>query len=216
MAITQTVSDSYGTYYYIDSSSSKDVLTWEQMCENAKYFYSYTSANFPEWSLNAVCAMLGNFRYEGAMNPSQWEYGKNKSTSYGYGLGQWTPATKLLEWLTENGYLSYSMPGQIQRIEWEAKNNAQWISTTAYPLTFEEFLASELPCDTLASYWLYDWERPKDPAATEQYRKDAALSFYELLSGETSEPPAPPSPPEPEPSENRPMKVWMYHRSFIE
>lgn len=205
----QTVTDSYGTYYYIDSDSIRDVLTWEQMKTNALYFYTYALANFPEWSLNAVSAMLGNIRYEGVMNPSQWQYGLGKSESGGYGLVQWTPATKFLTWASAKGYSRTEMSGQIQKIGWEAATGEQWIITSKYPVTFTDFLKSEQPPDYLASVWLYNYERPKRPGDTESYRREMALTWYQYLSGEPPNPPEPPEPPKPGTKKNG-MPVYMY------
>lgn len=198
-----TVNDTYGTYYYIDSSSASDVLTKEQQDANAIYIRDYCVDVHPDWTANAVAAMCGNFAHEGVMNPAQWQYGMDKSPDSGYGLGQWTPSTKILDFLSGGGYPSYSIPGQIERIAWEAANNQQWISTSSYPMSMSEFLTSDNPPADLASAWLYDWERPLDPAATEQIRRDDADYFYELF-GET--------PPEPPKKEKTGLKPCFYHR----
>lgn len=207
MSKTVTVSGTYGTYYYIDSSSSSDVLTWEEMLTNATYFYSNVNALYPDWTLNSIAGMLGNIRYEGAMNPSQWQYGLDKSLNGGYGLCQWTPATKLLDWLPSIGEPRTSIDGQVQRIHHEAINGGQWISTSKYPMTFSQFLASTDSPDTLASVWLYNYERPKRPQDTESYRRSMANTFYEYLSGQEPTPPEPPNPPT---QSKKRMPIYMY------
>lgn len=200
-----TVNDEYGTYYYIDSSSSRDRLSWEQMLSNGTYFRNYCADKYPDWTLQAISAMLGNIQSEGIMNPSQWEYGRNKSLDYGYGLVQWTPATKFLNWAQENGYSRTQISGQVERIGYEAANSIQWISATSYPMSFEDFLSSEDSPSTLASTWLYNYERPKYPGQTEQARRNQANVWYEYLSGEEPDPPHPPIP-----TDRKRMPIYMY------
>lgn len=202
MAATITVTDSYGTYYYIDSDSSSDVLTKEQQDANALYIRDYCLDKYSDWTTNAIAAMCGNFAHEGIMNPAQWQYGMGKAPDSGYGIGQWTPSTKILDFLSSVGYPSYSLPGEVERIAWEAANQEQWISTSAYSISMQEFLVSEEPPADLASAWLYDWERPLDPGATESARRDDADYFFELFGG---------TPPKPK-QDKTGLKPCFYHR----
>lgn len=213
MAEAVSVTDKYGTYYYIDSSSSRDVLSWAQMCSNALYFYTYAHTFYPTWTKESISAMLGNIRYEGIMNPSQWQYGLNKSETGGYGLVQWTPATKFLNWLSPAQSRTAIAP-QVQRIGYENANNIQWIKTKNYPLSFSEFLNSNLEPEYLASVWLYNYERPARPHETESYRKSMARTWYDYLGGGDPEPPGPtPDPPEPPGpiAHSRNMSIALYH-----
>lgn len=210
MAEVVLVTDSYGAYYYIDSSSSKDVLTRAQRDENALYIRNYCAAIYPSWTVNAVSAICGNFAHEGIMNPSQWEYGRGMSTKYGFGLGQWTPATKILNYLSGLGLPNYSIQGQMDRVNYESVNpGTQWIATSSYNLSMIEFLSSVESPAWLASAWLYDWERPKNPTSTEGIRQQEAEYYYQLFTG--SEPPDPPPVP-PEPGIKARMKPCFYHR----
>lgn len=211
MADTIQVSDNYGTYYYINSSSSRDVLIRAHRDANALYIRDYCAIAFPTWTLNALSAICGNFAREGVMNPSQWEYGRAMSTKYGFGLGQWTPATKILDYLSALGVPNYSIPGQMNRVNYESVNpGTQWIATASYNLSMPEFLTSEESPAWLASAWLYDWERPKNPASTESIRQQEAEYYYQLFTGE--EPPEPPISPDPEPGIKAQMKPCFYHR----
>lgn len=211
MAETVTVDGTYGTYYYIDSSSSKDVLTWSQMQANSKYIYSWCTDKQPTWTLNAISAILGNMQSEGALNPSQWEYGKNKSLDYGYGLVQWTPATKFLDWAKENGLDNKSIDAEMQRLEYERANGIQYYKTGTYNYSFTEFLTGNRSVSELAAAWLYNYERPKNPAATKQQRINQANTWYKFLSGEDPNPPEPPVPPPIPPGDQaRRMPIWMY------
>ena len=74
-------------------ASSTGRLTWEQMKMNAEYIYSYLSAS--GWSMEAICGVLGNMYRESKMNPGIWQ--QNNIIKEGYGLIQWTPATKYLD-----------------------------------------------------------------------------------------------------------------------
>lgn len=204
MAVTVEITDEYGIYYYINSDSPSDVLTQEEQDANALYIRDFCASVYPEWTQNAIAAMCGNFAKEGIMNPSQWQYGLGVGNrESGFGLGQWTPASKVLDFLSGAGLPDYSIPGQISRVDWEAKNNEQWITTSAFPISMAEFLISEEPPSDLASAWLYNWERPLDPGATEQSRKDAADYYFELFGN---------TPVNPGGETRQELKPCYYHR----
>lgn len=216
MAATQTVTDSYGTYYYIDSASSADRLTWPQMQTNATYFYNYCASKYPTWTLEAISAILGNVQSEGIMNPSQWEYGYGMSPDWGYGLVQWTPGSKFLNWCTENNLERTAMSSNIDRLEYERSTGIQYYATASYNFSFTSFLTEEHTVDELARAWLYNYERPGDPAATESIRVSQANTWYEFLSGQEPDPPDPPDPPgpgpDPTPLPSTGFKPCYYHR----
>lgn len=216
MADVVTITDSWGSYYYINSSSRKDVLTQAQQDANAFYIRNYCAGKYPTWTVNAVAAICGNFAHEGVMNPSQWEYGYDMSLEKGFGLGQWTPATKLINWVEAKGFQRYQIRGQIDRVNYESVTpGAQWIPKPAYDFSMTEFLTSTQSPSYLASAWLYDWERPGDPEATEALRQDSAEYYYTLFTGsEPPDPPVPPDPPDPpEPTLiKRGLRPCYYHR----
>lgn len=211
MAVTVAVDDAYGRYYYINSSSSREVLTWEQMKTNATYFRNYINDKYPSWSINAIAGMLGNIQSEGALNPSQWQYGLDMSVEGGFGLVQWTPATKYLNWCTSLGIERWKMSSNIDRLEWERANGEQYYPTSSYPISFSEFLTSDADVEYLASAWLYNYERPKDTASTEALRKSQAKTWLEYLNGQEPDPPGP-NPPDPYPplKGRKGMPIWMY------
>lgn len=214
MATTQSVTDQYGTYYYIDSSSSRDRLTWEQMQTNATYFKHYCDTNYPTWTLEAISAILGNVQSEGIMNPSQWEYGYGMSTDYGYGIVQWTPAAKYLDWAEANNFDRTALQYQIARLDFERQQGLQYYPTTAYNFSFTSFLTEAHTVDELARAWLYNYERPGDPAASEAIRVSQANTWFEYLSGDEPDPPIPPDPPPepPTPIASSGLKPCYYHR----
>ncbi len=212
MAQTISANGLYGLYYFIDSDRSRDVLTSVQMNRNVDYFYSVCVDRYPDWTANAIAAMLGNIRYEGVLNPSQWQYGLGKSENGGYGLCQWTPATKLLNWLPTVSGNRYDIAYQVERIKYEADNGGQWIQTSAYPISFNSFLASTQSAEYLAEVWLYNYERPADPAATVALRRRQAGIYLDYLGGVSPTPPDP-DPPSPAPhpvGDGKRMRLWMY------
>lgn len=232
-AIHVVVEDEYGTYYYIDSQSSNDVLTKQEMLSNAKYFTEYCRIKYPGWTREAIAAMLGNARCEGILNPCQWQYGGGKSRKLGFGLFQWTPATKYLNWVTGvkidgKTYIYKAMIPQIYRVYWEAENKQQWIKTSKYPITFKEFLTgSGYSTEYLAKAWLYNYERPAKPAESEQtrvnwanYYKDYIHFWYDQPTDpsdpETPPIPEPGNPPAPPPDDPKiihlPLPLYMYPR----
>lgn len=213
MAVTGRVDGQYGTYYYIDSSSSRDVLTLSQMQTNVQYLLNVKSALFPSWTLEALAALCGNGQSEGALNPSQWQYGMNKSLNGGYGLWQWTPATKFLDWASAGGLSQKDPRVQMQRLDYEKTEGIQYYPTANYNFSFESFLTGSHTVQELALAWLYNYERPADPASTESIRVSRSLYWYGILQGETPQPPGPtPDPPEPPviKTKTRGMPFYMY------
>lgn len=207
MADTITVNSQYGTYYYIDSSSARDVLTRSQMEANVTVLYNVVSHNYPTWSINAIAALCGNAQSEGALNPNQWQYGLNKNPNGGYGLWQWTPATKFLNWAAQNGYPKNDILHQVIRLNYERQSGIQYYKTPNYNFSFTEFLEGDYSVDTLARAWLYNYERPKDPEASEEVRVSNSENWYEFLTGKTPEPPTPT--PDPKPKKAK-LPFYMY------
>ena len=59
--------------------------------------------------------------------------------------------------------------------------NGQWIPTGAYPLSWDEFKNSKQSPEYLARAFLYNFERPADPAATAAARARQALNWFNTL-----------------------------------
>ena len=99
------------------------------------------------WTVNAIAGVLGNMEVESTINPGIWENLQEGNMSGGYGLVQWTPATKYTNWADSRG-LEWGHPdSQIARILYEVENNIQWIHPS---MTFKEFTISTLPPYDLA------------------------------------------------------------------
>lgn len=141
--------------------SSNERLTIEEMLPNAKYILKYLTAR--GWTRNAVCGMLGNMQTESYMNPGVWQDLIYGNYSGGYGLVQWTPATKYTDWANTMGYEIGDIDGQLERIIWEKDNGQQWIPTSNYPMSFAEFSTSTDSPYNLAMAFIACYERPEVP-----------------------------------------------------
>lgn len=197
-----------GFYYIRTASNWKNqvqsvlgVTISEAKSNNALQIFSqlYTYG----WTKNAIYGVLGNLESEGLLNPGQFEIGYNYSLSRGFGLVQWTGATNMIDqaktYAVANGYLTsevanaltfdndsvcdgYMQCGVIAGcMLTDKKYDPQYAQNTRAPLTAREFTHSTLDWTTLASYWLYGYERPKDPGATEGTRKKQATSWHDYI-----------------------------------
>lgn len=186
-----------GTYNAWLSDSDRD--------SNAiKFYYVMTRLGV---TYNAILGMLANINHESKINPDQWQwYYQPDDMSAGYGLVQWTPASKYANWAG----VVWRANGQkeCERIIYEANNGLQWDSNwyapyvnypEVPPITLAEFLAdSTTDPKVLADYWLLYYEHPDESGisariADHQYWVDY---FDELLVGGYV-PPVPPVPPTP-------------------
>lgn len=154
-----------------------NALNLEQMQNNAKMFQ--TKMKSLGCSDSFIAGMLGNIQSESTINPQRVETGGGG----GYGLVQWTPASKLIDWCASQGLDYTDGDAQCLRIAWEKDNNQQWIATTPYPFSFAQAWISNDEPAVLASAFLYNYERPADPGATEQLRKDQANYWFGYLGG---------------------------------
>ena len=142
------------------------------------------------WTINAIAALAGNQAYESGFNPWRWQ-SDTVNLSAGYGLFQYTPATKYINSSTAAGYSgfqpNYPMgaggpdDGTAQLLFMHNNVDGGYIATNAYPLTMQQFRESTQPPDYLASAWLYNYERPADPGATEAGRRSDAVWWYDWL-----------------------------------
>jgi hypothetical protein len=133
-------------------------LTEQESLNNAQLVANHFIAT--GWTPNAISALCGNMRHESSINPNIWEFGYNHSLDRGYGLVQWTPASKYIDWANANG-LDYALgDSQLSRIDYEQQNGIQWISTSSFPLSFNEFTKSTQSVSYLTEAFMDDYERP--------------------------------------------------------
>lgn len=156
--------------------SGNRYLDLEEMQNNALLIRDYFITK--GWTLNAICGMLGNIQTESTINPDLWESLDQGNLSGGYGLVQWTPASKYIDWAGVN-YQDGTK--QCDRIIYEVENNLQWISTSTYPMTFQEFIISTDTPYNLAMVFIKNYERPFNP--NQPIRGEQANYWYEYLGG---------------------------------
>lgn len=158
--------------------SGNRYLTQAEMENNARYIWNYLGSR--GWSLNAVAGMLGNMQTESTINPGIWQSLDAGNTSGGFGLVQWTPATKLIDWANQNDLDYTAMDTQLARLEYELANGLQYYPTSDYPETFEQFKTSTKDPYYLGMAFLANYERPAVPNQTK--RGLQAQAWYEFLS----------------------------------
>lgn len=190
-----------------DVISANAFLTEAQMQINARYFFQQMIAR--GWSLNAIAAMLGNMETESTINPGIWESLDEGNTDAGYGLVQWTPASKYIDWCSARGIEPDDMDSAIARIEWELENGVQYYATDGYPETFAEFKTSTKSPEYLAQAFLLNYERPADQ--TQPARSTQARKWYDFLlpyvdGGDTPDPDPGPGPVIPK---ARNLPLWL-------
>src|SRR5690625_407887 len=159
--------------------SGNRYLNMSEMTVNANYIWDYLSVR--GWSKNAVAGMLGNMQTESTINPAIWQNLDEGNMSLGFGLVQWTPASKYIDWANSRGLVPSNMDSNLQRILWEVENNAQWISTNDYPMSFQQFTTSTQTPEYLAQAFLRNYERPADPNQPE--RSTQARHWFNVVEG---------------------------------
>lgn len=124
--------------------SNNKYLTQGEMESNAKEIYTYLSDK--GWTINAISGLLGNMQRESTINPELWRSLKEGNYSGGYGLVQWTPATKYTNWAKANGYEIGDGTGQLYWIDQLSESTGEWLKTSAYNLTWSQFkISTETP-----------------------------------------------------------------------
>lgn len=156
--------------------SNNTYLTVSQMTDNAQWILTYLTQH--GWSSNAVFGMLGNMQTESTINPGLWQNMDAGNTKLGFGLVQWTPATKFIDWAQSNGYLIGDIKAQCERIVYEVNNNLQWQKVTT-SMSFKEFSESTASVETLAELFELNYER--HAGAVQPARKSQAKYWADHL-----------------------------------
>ena len=128
-------------------------LNDNEMLNNAKLVYDYLHSK--GWSDNAIYATLGNMQEESNINPGLSERGGD-----GYGLVQWTPSSIIKNWLDRQGKAHNDGYAQLDKILEEVHDGSQWIKTSAYNLSFEEYTHSNESLEYLVNAFICNYERP--------------------------------------------------------
>jgi hypothetical protein len=139
-------------------------LTEAQSLQNAQLVANHFAG---KWTPQAISALCGNMRHESSINPNIWEYGYGHSLSRGYGLVQWTPASKYIDWTKGQGLEWSNGDSQLARIDYEQEKGIQWIKTSSYNLSFNAFTKSTKSIDYLTQAFTWNYERPNRQAGQE-------------------------------------------------
>lgn len=152
----------------------------------------------------AAAAIWSNILHESGGNPQAWETG---STKNGFGLVQWTEATKLIDWARGLGLDPNSGDVQCLRINNEFKNPSAYGSQYYinpffnFNASASDFINAQISASRSIEWWsecfTRNYERPNE--RNFQERKEAqfasARTYYQIFSGQTPDPPTPPTPP---------------------
>lgn len=168
-------------------------LTLDEMKTNTDFIYNYLSPL--GWTVNSIAGMLGNMQTESTINPAIWENLDMGNLANGFGLVQWTPATKYIDWCVSNNLDINAMESNLKRIEFEVANNIQWGKTDAYPFSFQEFKTSTETPEYLALAFLANYERPLNP--DQPQRAKQARFWFNYLGGK---------------DKRKGMPLWFYLR----
>lgn len=125
------------------------------------------------WTENACSAVCGNFQVESYLNPGQWELYQNYSMTYGMGLGQWTPATKVSDFIGSTNHddmasgasqieLLLSAPGQYSTHYLNPDGTSTYYGESGLPYisSMADFSQSTESIEKLTKLWAICWERP--------------------------------------------------------
>lgn len=161
-----------------DIICSNAELPLHQSLINARYIFQYLSNQ--GWSNNAIYAILGNMETESWINPGKWEYDPQTPPG-GFGLVQWTPATKYTNWLSPQQNPN-DINNQLNRILWEVVNGGQWDEDGHSPsMTFSEFTVSNNTPESLAEYFLKCYEMPPNATLEVPIRKNNASKWHTVF-----------------------------------
>lgn len=93
---------------------------------------------------------------------------------------QWTPYTKYTEWSPVVSDPS-TMDHNLLRINYEVENEIQWIPTSQYDFSFQDFKTSQDTPYNLAMAFITNYERPLVPF--QPWRGLQANTWFEYLGG---------------------------------
>lgn len=172
--------------------SNNRYLSESQKQNNAKLTYNKLSAY--GWTLNAIAATLGNFERESTINPGIWQNLDSGNMRLGYGMAQWTPASKYIDWANSKGYDIKNGDYQLSFLQYETDSNHYWVQRDGYNITFAEYQKSTAEPEYLAMVFLRNYENAGIAAASE--RKKNARKWYEYLGGYTPDVPVDPDTPD--------------------
>lgn len=159
--------------------TSNDHLSQVEQEANARYIALYLLK--AGWSKQAIAALLGNIQEESQMNPGAWQ---DKNNSGGYGLVQWDPASKFLNYafkgrtpeqqIQDANYLAVKNPKKLMNLQLEyllktmQPGAGEWAPDNAIDrygankkFSYNEFITSNSTIEELTEVFVTHYERPK-------------------------------------------------------
>ena len=143
-------------------------LNTQEMTGNAQEIVNIWSTQ--GWTRNPLCAILGNMVRESSINSGRWQGDNVGNWSGGFGLVQWTPATNYTNWATANGYERTDPAGQLYWINNLSQTSGQWIITSEYPISWNDFKNSTRDIEWLTRAFEANFERAGVPAMEERIK----------------------------------------------
>ena len=182
--ITKRATKELSDYYYpMQVSNRNGELSYFSMIQNAIIVRDILSMF--GWSINAICAVLGNMQQESRINPGYWQgYGNGP----GYGLVQWDPSSKFFNWANNDGFRTNCIVVQLVGIMSEMfttnTDHREWWQThisvpSQYKMPASDFIRSTKNVADLASIFMHCYERPGYPL--EYKRRRYAQGWYDFF-----------------------------------
>lgn len=147
-------------------------------------------------SPNVRYAIIGNLQKESYLNPGQWELGSNYSPSAGFGLGQWTPSTKvsdvtgtapaaMMDYISQLDILLQNSPNQWSTVFVNSNGWSNYYNMSVpYFATFNDFLNDTThSVPELTKAYMACWERPAAQYAGVQERIEYANHWAGIQPG---------------------------------
>ena len=154
-------------------------LTKASMENNVQIIYYFLKDR--GWSKNAIAGLLGNMQQESTINPGLWQSLKEGNMNLGFGLVQWTPASKYINWANSNGYAIDDGNYQLKWID-EKSTEDQYYKTNKFPISFDEFKKSTQSVEYLVEAFMRNFERPSEKHAMLDKRFEYGNYWYKYIS----------------------------------
>lgn len=182
-------------------------LTIGEMQNNATIIFNELLKN--GFTVESICGLLGNTGGiytlgESSINPGIWQ-NLTPNPALGFGLFQWTPSTNYTNWADVNGYEHDDGYGQLDWLINQTVPTGQWIPTSDYLETFNEFKASTKDPEYLAYVFLNNFERPANRNQPDRQRN--ARYWYEWYTNSYV---PPENPPQNGGEWSSKMPIWLY------
>lgn len=162
-------------------------LTEAEMQNNSRIIYRNLIKR--GWTINAIAALLGNFEAESTINPGIWQNLNSGNMAGGYGLAQWTPATKVSTFASD---WQSNHNRQLDLLQYHLEHPGEhWVKRSPYATwTITQFAASTIDPYVLACVfaWNYEgsavvlWGTDAEKAELKEKRGNAAVKWFNYLS----------------------------------